>query len=309
MKILRWLLSHTFLILLIVLVIYGYMFWGNLLGNNTPAGKAIAYLSSEFVEVEEFVNAVKAKQAQLNSEKSSGDTSAKSTNTEVAVVAKEVKTDEVMPKIDVSKSPVNAKKLNTASDKKNTENSQLAKNNSNQGDVQKAAVAVKSVETGKTLTKSQKVEASNEAKLANHNIAVAKNISDGKFVSPEIERQLENVNHQGKVLSDSQRSEAVRSSWILARKSFYQRKYALSEQTYRKVIDGTEDNFDAFGELGNVYFNQGKKQLAATAYFEAAAILVRKGQIDRARSMVGLLNLLDKGKANELQQLIDGGLS
>ena len=69
MKIIRWLLSHSFLILLIVVVIYGYMFWGNLFGKETPAGKAIAYLSSEFVEVEEFVNAVKAKQAQLSGEK------------------------------------------------------------------------------------------------------------------------------------------------------------------------------------------------------------------------------------------------
>ena len=55
MKIIRWLLSHTFLILLIITVIYGYMFWGNLAGEDTPAGKAIAYLSSEFVEVEEFI--------------------------------------------------------------------------------------------------------------------------------------------------------------------------------------------------------------------------------------------------------------
>ena len=70
MKIIRWLLSHTFLILLIVAVIYGYMFWGNLAGEDTPAGKAIAYLSDEFVEVESFVDAVKSKQAELASERS-----------------------------------------------------------------------------------------------------------------------------------------------------------------------------------------------------------------------------------------------
>jgi len=65
MKIIRWLFSHLFLILLVVVVIYGYMFWGNLLGKETPAGKMLAYLSSEFVEVDEFIHAVKAKQAQL----------------------------------------------------------------------------------------------------------------------------------------------------------------------------------------------------------------------------------------------------
>jgi tetratricopeptide (TPR) repeat protein len=97
----------------------------------------------------------------------------------------------------------------------------------------------------------------------------------------------------------------VRASWITARRSFFQRKYDLSEQNYRHVIESTEDNFDAYGELGNVYFNQGKKQQAAAAYFEAAAILVRKGQIDRAKSMVGLLNLLDKARADKLQKLIE----
>ena len=74
MKIIRWLLSHTFLILLIVAVIYGYMFWGNLAGEDTPAGKAIAYLSDEFVEVESFVEAVKSKQAELDNERSSAET-------------------------------------------------------------------------------------------------------------------------------------------------------------------------------------------------------------------------------------------
>ena len=69
MKIIRWFLSHFFLILLIVAVIYGYMFWGNLAGENTPAGKALTYLSNEFVEVEEFIAAIKAKQAKLSADK------------------------------------------------------------------------------------------------------------------------------------------------------------------------------------------------------------------------------------------------
>jgi tetratricopeptide (TPR) repeat protein len=75
------------------------------------------------------------------------------------------------------------------------------------------------------------------------------------------------------------------------------------------VIDNTEDNFDAYGELGNVYFNQGKKQQAASAYFEAAAILIKKGQVNRAQSLMGLLRHLDKAKADELQALIESATS
>jgi tetratricopeptide (TPR) repeat protein len=107
------------------------------------------------------------------------------------------------------------------------------------------------------------------------------------------------------VIDASQASASVKESWVTARKSFYQRNYEKSEQSYQNVIDSTEDNFDAYGELGNVYFNQGKNKQAASAYFEAAAILVRKGQVNRAKSLMGLLRHLDKSKADELQGLID----
>ena len=63
MKIIRWFFSHAFLIVLIVAVIYSYMYWGNLIGEDTPAGKALAYLSEEFETVDEFMVAVREKQA------------------------------------------------------------------------------------------------------------------------------------------------------------------------------------------------------------------------------------------------------
>ena len=64
-KILRWLLSNLLLILVIVSVIYCYMYWGNLTGKNTPAAKAVAFLSQKFNGVDEFIEGVKNKQARL----------------------------------------------------------------------------------------------------------------------------------------------------------------------------------------------------------------------------------------------------
>jgi tetratricopeptide (TPR) repeat protein len=125
------------------------------------------------------------------------------------------------------------------------------------------------------------------------------------FVSRDIDKQLGNVDDSGKVIDEKQKIAAVRDTWITARKSFYQRRYELSEQSYQDVIKNTRDNHDAYGELGNVYFNQGKNKQAAAAYYEAAAILVKKGQVNRARSLVGLLRHLDEPKADELQQLIE----
>ena len=297
MKILRWLLSHSFLILLIVVVMYGYMFWGNLLGKETPAGKAIAYLSSEFVEVADFVDAVKAKQAELNVGKTSPQDP--SDNNVIGSGAAETVgiagSSAVVEPAAIDKRTIGRPAINHQSTDARSEG-QAQVNAQSYG--QRAPVA--------TMQPKQDALASGGR---NAPATVNSSRTGGGFVSPEIERQLENVNNQGKVVDDSQRSEAVRASWITARRSFYQRKFDLSEQNYRNVIDNTEDNFDAYGELGNVYFNQGKKQQAAAAYFEAAAILVRKGQIDRAKSMVGLLNLLDKGRADELQKLIDSAVS
>ncbi len=323
MKIIRWFLSHTFLFILIVAVIYGYMFWGNLLGEDTPAGKAVAYLSSEFVEVEEFVNAIKAKQAELNGEKvvaqdspeavppESIDTAAPGTAPEVPEMAATEHVGFAAIKHEVAATAGGggtAAGNNEASERTNIEQlnsnhqQSLTDDNQDQKDMPQVAstpVIEEKSEISSTDGGQDKVASTTEK------VVVIESDAKGAFVSPEIERQLENVDEQGKVVDESLHSNVVIESWITARKSFYQRNYDLSEQSYRMVIAKTEDNFDAYGELGNVYFNQGKKQQAATAYFEAAAILVRKGQINRARSMVGVLNFLDKDRANELQRLIN----
>lgn len=269
MKIIRWLLSHTFLILLIVVVIYGYMFWGNLAGEDTPAGKAIAYLSDEFVEVESFVDAVKSKQAELANER---------TPAEKPVVPAE-------PELTAEPSST----LN----------------------VEQPAIVKQPVEQSSMTASNTEADSKDTEVTANAPISppAAMNATGEKFISPEIEKQLSNVDERGKVIDPSQASISVKESWITARKSFYQRDYEKSIQSYQDVIDNTEDNFDAYGELGNVYFNQGKKQQAASAYFEAAAILIKKGQVNRAQSLMGLLRHLDKAKAEELQALIESARS
>ena len=281
MKIIRWLLSHTFLILLIVAVIYGYMFWGNLAGEDTPAGKAIAYLSDEFVEVESFVDAVKSKQAELASERAPAE--------EPVALAEE-------PEV-----PAEPTVATNVEQRAITQQPVSISYSHNQ-------VPVKQSTMGAIDTES---DHQNTASTVNAPMpsAAAMNTTGEKFIPPEIEKQLSNVDESGKVIDASKTSDSVKESWITARKSFYQRDYDKSIQSYQDVIDNTEDNFDAYGELGNVYFNQGKKQQAASAYFEAAAILIKKGQVNRAQSLMGLLRHLDKTKADELQALIESAQS
>lgn len=336
MKIVRWFLSHFFLILLIVLVIYGYMFWGNLAGEKTPAGKALAYLSSEFVEVEEFINAVKAKQAQLSAQQ----TPLEQVSAEKQPDQSENKSDE-QPVAPVAVVPAADKKIATARNIAQqpvsisySHNQMRVKQNST-GQIESRAEVPTRSETTASVEKPASIaletpvaaplakpEAAAPVKTEAAPMAHAPAVREtppqritveaepaDKFVSPQLEQQLNNVDKNGKVINPVLKGDAIRESWVTARKSFYQRKYELSEQSYRDVISNTTDNFDAYGELGNVYFNQGKNTDAAEAYFEAAAILVRKGQVGRARSLMGLLRHLDKTRAADLQKLIDAAAS
>ena len=328
MKIIRWLLSHSFLILLIVAVIYGYMFWGNLLGKDTPAGKAVAYLSSEFVVVEDFVNAVKAKQAGLNAEQPSDESIGQSAELQASVSGDEGKVSQITEQsieepaaAEVAVTEVSNEYATLQTDER-AGNRGFTQTQMQQGAADVTGSEAKPQPMPENMPKQENVFASSYG-LGNSTTADTQPATDGTpttggavqrnaeqaFVSPEIEKQLENVDKQGRVIDESKEENTVKEDWITARKSFYQRNYELSEQSYQKVIENTEDNFDAYGELGNVYFNQGKNEQAASAYYEAAAILVRKGQVGRARSLIGLLRHLDKSKATELQQLIDSAVS
>ncbi len=342
MKIIRWLLSHTVLILLIVAVIYGYMFWGNLAGEDTPAGKALAYLSNEFEEIDEFVAAIKAKQEKSSQQKSSEMESLvahqRSFENDVPAVAESVNNGAA---IQLAETQVVEQVVNQAAEKNNFTAPVVESSGTGSAAINDASAAIserKDIEQQQVSSSYSDTDAAvkqNSAGIieasvepvevddvvtsnlqnlqsasAVSNVQAASNgATEGHFVSTEIEKQLDNVDKNGRLIDETQQGDIIRTSWIVARESFYQRKYELSEQNYQKIIDSTEDNFDAYGELGNVYFNQGKNEQAASAYFQAAAILVRKGQVNRALSLMGLLRHLDKSKANELQKLIDSNVS
>ena len=112
-----------------------------------------------------------------------------------------------------------------------------------------------------------------------------------------------------KILSTPAAKMSMHDTWMAARKAFYMKNFSLSEKSYHAVIAGTNNNFDAYGELGNVYFHQGKYKHAAEAYLRAGTILVRKGNIQRAQSLLPVLQQLDVPKANQLQQQIEAALS
>ncbi len=170
--------------------------------------------------------------------------------------------------------------------------------------------------------------------------------TEERFVSPEIERALNRVSIDGKISGGSsepdlpasstpampqpqldqtaaseppsatnQASDTVtgidaqtRALWLDARRAFLKRDYETCERNYENLIAANKDNMDAYGELGNVYFNQGKREKAAAAYYEAAAIMIKKGEVRRAASLSGLLHHLDPSKAQQLKSLLDSAM-
>lgn len=315
MKIIRWLLSHIFLILLVIIVIYGYMFWGNLLGEDTPAGKAIAYLSEEFPAVEEFVAAVKQKQATLSGSDDVPPASGESTSAAPVVsysYNQTQVTQDAQGKVEKTE-PVTAGPGAAPASAALADNTAARQPSAGMAPGSSSSSAAMTTHT--RSMQAQPVQPQIQPQPVRPQMQPQpvqpqmQPQAEEKFVSAETEKQLDNIDEQGKVIDPALASEQVRENWVTARKSFYQRNYEQSEKSYQQVIDSTEDNFDAYGELGNVYFNQGKNKQAASAYYEAAAILVKKGQVNRARSLMGLLRHLDRTKADELQKLIDSSAS
>lgn len=92
--------------------------------------------------------------------------------------------------------------------------------------------------------------------------------------------------------------------WILARESFDYRDYATSVASYQQLIARTQNNFDAYEELGDVHEYYGNKPAAAEAYFSAAVILVRMEKIEHAANLMSPLILMDQVKARALLDLI-----
>jgi hypothetical protein len=86
-----------------------------------------------------------------------------------------------------------------------------------------------------------------------------------------------------------------------ARESFWLRDFDAAEQHYRKLIQIDPDNPDGYGEMGNMYFSQGKWDEAAASYYEAGTRLLNEGRVVQARQMVVVIRGLNSPQAGELE--------
>jgi len=86
-----------------------------------------------------------------------------------------------------------------------------------------------------------------------------------------------------------------------ARESYWLRDFDAAEQHYRKLTQIDPDNPDGYGEMGNMYFSQGKWDEAAAAFYEAGTRLVKAGHLVQARQTVEVIRGLNGPQAEDLE--------
>ena len=89
-----------------------------------------------------------------------------------------------------------------------------------------------------------------------------------------------------------------------AREAYWLHDYEQAETIYRELTALEPDNPDWYGELGNMYFSQGKWDESASAYYQAGTRLVKAGRLARARDLVKVIRGLNGSQAQELETMI-----
>lgn len=91
-----------------------------------------------------------------------------------------------------------------------------------------------------------------------------------------------------------------------ARRAYWNHDLPLSIRHYQALIQAFPNDPDYFGEVGNIYFEQGQNEQAGQAYYEAALLLLARGQRTRAREMVELLRKTSPSHAESLLERLQG---
>ncbi|MCK5386840.1 MAG: hypothetical protein KAJ39_06625 [Gammaproteobacteria bacterium] len=105
------------------------------------------------------------------------------------------------------------------------------------------------------------------------------------------------------IVKDSDTS-SERDLLINARNAFNQGAVIESEKFYLELTQLDNDNPDIFGELGNVYYSQGKWDDAGQAYYQAAVRLITEGNYNQVAYLQRVITGLNTEHAEKLAQLM-----
>ena len=301
-KLFGWLFSNLFLILVVVALCYAYVYWDDPFGKDTPVGKVMAEFPEEITEAKTLIADVTGIQLddiedadqqaatteQGDDQPVGDDSSAAPASTAVQAVDAEASSGDDEESVTVAQpAPVVVAGNETGHNSRTAETRAAAEFAPTAGFPDKGVAPSAPVED--EAVKAQKA------------------LVGDVFVPPEVEDALNQLHNDGSVedvVVMQKADKPVEQLFIDARKAFYRRDYDASIAAYKQLIANNKDNFDAYGELGNVYFTKGDMELAAEAYYQAATIMVSQGQNQRAASLIGFLASVDAEKAKKLGEML-----
>lgn len=106
------------------------------------------------------------------------------------------------------------------------------------------------------------------------------------------------------VVTQDKNTSSERELLIYARNAFNHGNLAQSEKFYLELTQLDYDTADIFGELGNVYYAQGKWDKAGQAYYEAAVRLIAEGKREQVSYLHRVIEGLNTEQAEKLAQVM-----
>ncbi len=91
---------------------------------------------------------------------------------------------------------------------------------------------------------------------------------------------------------------------VAARMAFAQGNMKKSIELYQQLLELNNDDADIYGELGNIYYTQGDWKKAGSAYYEAATRLIENKKYRQVDYLLRVIQGLDAELAEKLYQTL-----
>ncbi len=118
--------------------------------------------------------------------------------------------------------------------------------------------------------------------------------------TPAVPQQFDTAPAAPQAAAPSDPRGQMLKEWAAAREAFAKGR-PEAESAYVNLVQRYPDVPELTGELGNIYFQQGKMGDAANQYYETAQRLIRLGQPGPAACLIEVMRHLDADKAKALE--------
>ncbi len=275
MNFLRYLLSHGLLILILAALIFTYVYRAQLF-NHDVTTQIDGYVDKSLAWLAQFPNQFQT----AESDSEAVDKEAETTTSNVDNLAEQASDQETVdtPKEQVAETP----------------EEQAA-------ETPKEQVAETVLSDTNTLTENSQQAAADDNEMPVPAATTEKSVETAD-VDNTLESDADNTTAESE--ADSDKTAATASHIELlnnARLAFQNGKADDSVRLYKELSELNPDDPNVFGEMGNVFYSQGKWKEAGLAYYQAASCLLAQGKPEQVPYLYRVIQGLDPESAEKLR--------